>query len=401
MVHLDTRYPALIFKASRETIHHGAVGIARTLGRLGVPVYAVVEDRYTPLATSRYVTKSFIWDTWPGEHEMFLNAMSAIGEFIGRPTILIPVDDLSAICVAENAGTLSRWFLFPKLARDLPRQLANKASLYSLCAEIGIPCTRSIVPRSAGDVDEFIRHTALPVVVKAAEQWRLLNDRNNALVIRTREALFKLYESIEPKGRSQMVLQEYIPGEDWIYHGYSNSDMDLYLGFTGKKLLGYPLDAGSTATGISLGNEALMSQCEKLLRAISYSGVTDMDWRKDERDGQYKILDCNPRVGMNFRMFETGEAIDVVRAQHLNLSGRSFDCSPMVEGRMFTAESFYFLAVLRGVRRSALPAERSERQLPVRREFAWWSNDDRLPFLVMSMRLLLRTMKRAFRRMWT
>ena len=50
-----------------------------------------------------------------------------------------------------------------------------------------------------------------------------------------------------------------------------------------------------------------------------------MDWRRDERDGKYKILDCNPRVGQNFRMFENAAEIDVVRAQHLDLSGRPID----------------------------------------------------------------------------
>src|ERR1700690_77343 len=62
---LDTRFPALILKASRDFIHHGALGVARTLGRLDVPVYAVVEDAYTPLATSRYLTKAFVWKSWP------------------------------------------------------------------------------------------------------------------------------------------------------------------------------------------------------------------------------------------------------------------------------------------------------------------------------------------------
>ncbi len=50
---LDTTYPALILQAVRLAIHHGAVGIARSLGMLGVPVHAVVEDCYTPLAASR------------------------------------------------------------------------------------------------------------------------------------------------------------------------------------------------------------------------------------------------------------------------------------------------------------------------------------------------------------
>ena len=398
---LDTTYPALLFKASRDPIHHGAVGIARTLGRLGVPVYAVVEDSCTPLATCRYLTKAFVWKSWPSDHETFLHAISTIGEIIGHRTILIPMDDLSAIFVAENAVALSRWFLFPQLPRNLPRQLANKASFHSLCGRIGVPCPRTVVPHCADDVREFIKQTAFPVVLKAAEQWQLLNDRYNVKLIPTREALFEFCERTEFGAHSRMVLQEYIPGEDWIYHGYCDSETNLYVGFTGKKLLDYPPGSGSTALGVSLHNEVLRSQSEKLLRAISYSGISDMDWRQDNRNGQYKILDCNPRVGMNFRMFENSAAIDVVRAQHLNLTGHSIDSPKMIEGRLFTVESFYLLSSVRGGRRCVLASEADRCRLRGSRELAWWSRDDRLPFLVMSVRLLLRIIKRTFRRAWS
>jgi hypothetical protein len=48
--------------------------------------------------------------------------MLTIGKVIGRPTILIPADDLSAVVVAENAQALSPWFLLPQLSGNLSRQ---------------------------------------------------------------------------------------------------------------------------------------------------------------------------------------------------------------------------------------------------------------------------------------
>ena len=397
---LDTTCSVLIFKANRGVIHHGAVAIARTLGRLGVPVYAIVEDAYTPLACSRYLTKSFIWDLWPLDDEALLKAISTIGEIIGRPTVLIPMDDLSAVFVAENAHTLRRWFLFPLLPSDVPRQLANKLNLHSVCARIGIPCARTVAPRSAADISEFTKFTTFPVVVKVAEQWRLLYDKYNILMILTQDALFKFCEQLEDGDCERMILQEFIPGEDWIYHGYCDAEKSLYVSFTGKKLLSYPPGAGSTALGLSLSNETLRCRAESLLRAISYSGITDMDWRLDMRDGQYKLLDCNPRVGMNFRMFENGAGIDVIRALHLNLTGRNIDSSPMVEHRLFIAESYRLLAFLRGGGRTALRSPENLHCQLRSREFAWWSGDDPLPVFVMSVRLLVGVVKRALRRIW-
>jgi D-aspartate ligase len=395
---LDTTYPALILKASRGVIHHGALAVARTLGRLGVPVYAVVDDGYTPLASSRYITKAVVWKKWPNDPDSFLKSMSAIAEIIARPTIIIPIDDLSAISAAENATSLARWFLLPPVPLQIPRRLANKGSLRALCTEIGTPFARSVVPHSNEDVLAFARGTEFPIVAKATEQWLLLNDRFNVKVIKTPEELFGLYEQLDHAGRQRLILQEYIPGDDWVSHGYYNPKKNIAVTFTGRKLLDYPADAGSTAQGLSLGNETLRRESERFLQATGYSGIIDIDWRKDQRDGQYKILDCNPRVGQNFRMFEDIAGIDVVRAQHLDLSGRCIEGAAMIEGRLFTVESFYILRLLRNLRWGAVKRDASA--YPSKgSELAWWSSDDPLPSLVMSTRLLMRVLRSAFRRL--
>ena len=393
---LDAKYPALILKMSRGVIHHGALGVARTLGRVGVPVYAVVEDAYTPLAMSRYLTKAFVWDSCPIDPESFVKAMSLIAESIARPTIIIPMDDLSAVFVAENAANLARWFIVPPVPPQLPHQLANKACLHALCAEIGIPSARSVVPHSFDDVKAFTEGTEFPVVVKAAEQWLPLKDTLCAKVIQTREQLLDFCENYDYARSQRLIIQEYIPGDDWVSHGYYNSEKNISVTFTGRKLRAYPTDAGSTALGLSLDNEMLRCASERLLKAVAYSGIVDMDWRKDERDGQYKILDCNPRVGQNFRMFENSAGIDVVRAQHLDLSGRRIDNAALIEGRLFTVESFYVLALLRRLPRGASKQDAGKYLPPKGRELAWWSSDDPVPFLIMSMRLFIQVLKRAW-----
>lgn len=392
---LDAQYPALILKMSGTPIHHGALAVARTLGRLGVPVYGVVEDAYTPLAMSRYLSKAFVWDSSPTDPESFVKAMSVIGKFIARPAIIILMDDLSAVFVAENATSLTRWFIIPPVPPKLPRQLANKACFHALCAEIGIPLARSVVPYSWDDVRAFTESTKFPVVVKAAEQWLPLKDTFVTKIIPTPEELFSLCENYDYEGRQRLIIQEHIPGDDWICHGYYNSEKNISVTFTGRKLRSYPPDAGSTALSLSLDNEALRGASEKLLKAVAYSGIIDMDWRKDERDGQYKILDCNPRVGQNFRMFENSAGIDVVRAQHLDLSGRRIDNAALIEGRLFAVESFHALALFRRLPRGASKQDANKYLPPKSRELAWWSSDDPLPFLIMIGRQLIRVLGRA------
>ena len=53
---LDSGLPVLLVRVGRYPIHHGAVGVIRTLGRAGVPVYAVTDQGLTPTSISRYLT---------------------------------------------------------------------------------------------------------------------------------------------------------------------------------------------------------------------------------------------------------------------------------------------------------------------------------------------------------
>ncbi|KAB1980775.1 hypothetical protein [Streptomyces triticiradicis] len=74
-----------------------------------------------------------------------------------------------------------------------------------------------------------------------------------------------------------------------------------------------------------------------MCRRVGYSGLTDLDWRYDRRDGQYKLVDFNPRTGAQFRLFENVHGVDVVRAMHLDPTGRDVPDGAHAEGRVFVA----------------------------------------------------------------
>jgi D-aspartate ligase len=395
---LDARYPALLLRASSFADHHGALAVARTLGTCGVSVYAALDDRFTPLTASRHLARLFRWERWPRDSNEFVAATLRIGELIGRPTVIIPMDDLSAVLVAENTMHLRGAFLVPSVAPQLPRLLSNKASLHALCIEHGVPTVAGVTPHTIDDVRDFADRSTFPVMIKAAEQWLLVRSQINAKRISTRAELLALFDGVDPTQFPRTLLQEYVPGADWICHGYFNAEKNLGLTFTGRKLRGYPAGAGSTAVGLADSNDALAHEAERFLRGVGYSGIVDMDWRWDERDGNYRLVDCNPRIGQNFRMFETCAGIDVVRAQHLDLTGQLIPRAPMIEGRVFTVESYSLLGALRRIgrrsRASVVPLPHA-----ASRERAWWSLRDPLPFMVMAMRLPANVLSASWRRL--
>ena len=216
----------------------------------------------------------------------------------------------------------------------------------------------------------------------------------------TPEQAYKIYRRTEKQQVSNLIFQEYIPpayGEDWFYHGYRNIRSDCCIGFTGRKLRSYPPFAGPTTLGKTVVNDSLRQQVEALLKTISYSGVMDIDFRFDKRDGRYKLVDFNPRIGAQFRLFEDSAGIDVARALYLDLMGRRVPRCRPITGRTFIAEFHDLAASIGYFRKGRLTVHDWWLSLRGTRELSWFSRDDPLPFLMMYIRLLLRVVKRVLR----
>ena len=396
----DVTVPVLVLKIGRYAVHHGTLGIIRSLGKLGVPVYAVVDDRFAPAVASRYLTEAFAWDTGDRDAERLLTRVTRLGERLRRPTILIPTDDSAAAFIAEHARKLANWFLFPEVPADLPRRLSNKKDLHFLCRNVAVSCPDIELPRSIDDVYSFIERARFPVVVKAAESQRLPSGVPGVCVARNPKELLSHYQHAENPELPNLIFQEYIPdscAEDWIFHGYCNPQTGCLVAFTGKKLRSYPTSAGFTALGVSVRNESLVLQTTKFLTGIGYAGIVDIDYRLDKRTGEYLLLDFNPRIGANFRMFEDDARIDVVRALHLDLTGRTVYRLSVVEGRVFIVEPYDLFASISNILDGKLTVRGWWQSLKGSRELAWFNGDDPLPFLSMCARLLFRGIQRVVR----
>jgi D-aspartate ligase len=392
--------PVLVLGIDHEVLPQNLVGIIRSLGRMGVPVYAVVKDRFTPGAVSRYLTGAFTWPKPGRDTQRLLEGMAIISERLNRPAIVIPTDDFAAIFLAEQAATLQQWFLFPQPPPTLPRTLANKRELCLLCKRMGVACPEAVFPASIAEVREFVKHAAFPVVVKAAEGWLLPPGVRSTSIARNPEQLYAIYRSAESPHGPNLIFQEYIApayGEDWFYHGYCNGRSGCGVGFTGRKLRSYPPFAGSTTLGKAVVNQPLRQQAEALLQAVSYSGIVDLDYRFDKRDGQYKLVDFNPRIGAQFRLFEDDAGVDVARALYLDLTGRCVRASQSLDSRTFVVEFHDLAASLGYLRQGALTFHEWRLSLKGTKEWAWSCRDDPLPFLAVCMRLLLRVVEKVLR----
>src|SRR5205807_1916949 len=83
----DVSTPVVVLRGV-ESASHGALGILRSLGRLGVPVYAVACRRRTAAFFSRYCKGKYVWNVANGHAERSVNFLLDVGRKIGRRAIL-------------------------------------------------------------------------------------------------------------------------------------------------------------------------------------------------------------------------------------------------------------------------------------------------------------------------
>ncbi len=390
---IDTSTPAVVLKFDPNVMHHGALGAIRSLGRRGVPVYAVVEGPWAPAARSRYLAGRLAWRPDPDQAERTRAGLNRLAERIGRRAVLIPTDDAGAIFLAEQGDSLRDRFLFPAQPPALPRRLAGKHTLAQLCADLGVASPRVLVSDSAEKAHSFAAEVGFPLIVKLATPWTAAGTGlRPTTVVRCEADLTALWTSAEQAGAS-LMLQEFIPaqpGGDWFVHAYCDASGAGRPVFTGVKIRSYPAYAGLTSFGLAAANQRLSDEISRLFVRLGYRGIADLDLRQDPRDGSYKLLDFNPRLGAQFRLFRDWAGLDVVTAAYLDQTGQPYVVRGQVSGRRFVVENYDPLGALAYWRAGELGPASWLRSLYGVQETAWFAWDDLLPFGLMSVRMAAR-----------
>jgi predicted ATP-grasp superfamily ATP-dependent carboligase len=115
------------------------------------------------------------------------------------------------------------------------------------------------------------------------------------------------------------------------------------------------------------------------MKQLGYKGVLDIGYRYDHRDGEYKVLDVNPRIGATFRLFLDHDGLDVARALYLDMTGQSVPASAAREGRKWMVE-LDFKSCVDYYRDGNLSVGEWRQSLQGVEELGYFRRDDLKPF---------------------
>lgn len=366
----------------------------RTLGTEGVALYGVDGDRHAPAMLSRYCRERFVLEFKEDRPGPYLEGLLAIGRRLGRKAVLIATSDETTQFVADHAAALREHFIFPDNSPTLVRQLASKREMFDLATTHNVPTPRTVFPRGIDDVREYAVKGPFPVMLKGIYGNRLqLRTKSKMALVHTPDELLAQYQLMEDPDNPNLMLQEYIAGGDdqvYIFNGYFNRQADCLVGFTGHKIRQFPVHVGCASLGENRWNETVARTTTDFMKAVGYQGILDIGYRLDPRDGQYKVLDINPRVGQAFRLFVAENDHDVARALYLDYTGQPQPPVVSREGRRWIIEDYDLISSLHYWQEGSLRPLQWMRSFAGVQEGAWFNWKDPAPFLLMLKRLAQR-----------
>jgi len=276
---------------------HGSLEIARSLGRRGIRVWLITDDN--PLARlSRYVERSL---TWAGPRDD--SALSFVVALCQRHDlhdwVLFAGSDDDLCFVAQNHSTLAGLFTLTTPAWDTVRWAYDKRQMNTRAAELGIAYPRTQYPHVHDDPTDAA--LSFPVILKPtvregrnafvdAKAWRVDHPRDLAGRYEAAKALV---------GADTIMIQELIPGDGTAQYSYAAVwDRGAPVGsLVARRRRQYPVEFGFTSTFVeTVEAPEIEAAAARFLASLDYSGLVEIEFKYDARDGLYKILDVNARA---------------------------------------------------------------------------------------------------------
>jgi D-aspartate ligase len=272
--------------------------IVRSLGRHGIPVWVASPPNIKLASFSRYTQRTVAWPEGDFEAQAaFLLDLAEQHHLHGW--VLFPTSDESAALLAKFHDVLSRRFRVSTPTWDVLRWAYDKRLTYRLAAEQKVDYPLTICPMTEEDLHGA--ECEFPAILKPATHSimnRFTSDK--AWPARSRDELLERYREAKDLIPPDLILvQEMIPGGGESQFSYAAlcREGEPIVWLTARRTRQYPVDFGYSSSFVeTLDVPEIVEPSRRLLAAIRYTGLVEVEYKVDSRCGRYKLLDINPRL---------------------------------------------------------------------------------------------------------
>jgi predicted ATP-grasp superfamily ATP-dependent carboligase len=286
---------------------HGAViiggdfqglGIARNLAPLGIPVI-IVDPDFCIGRFSRFVRKYYKCPalTDPEAFVSFLERLAIDKGLTGW--IIYPTSDRAVFVLSRFRSQLSKYYLIPTPDWEITKFAYDKKLTCQLAQQANVPAPETFFPQSV----EQLRELSLdfPVILKPTIKENFFPfTKLKALKANNEEELIRGYKYMNSIiDASEIMIQELIRGGPNNLYSFCSLFRD---GVAKGKLIAkrqrqHPMEFGNATTfAFTCEIPEIEGFSIRLLKEMKYYGLSEVEFMYDDKDGEYKLLEVNPRT---------------------------------------------------------------------------------------------------------
>jgi len=211
--------------------------------------------------------------------------------------VLFPTrDDTVAMC-ARNLPALSQVFRPTTPPWEVIRQANDKRLTYRLAVENAVPVPRTWELGGGPPPADW----AFPSIIKPS-----IREKINALTVdkawrvENREDCEERYaEAARLLPAEEILLQELIPGggAEQMSFAALAFDGEAVCSLVARRTRQFPMDIGRASTFVETVEDPEVSDLgRRVVSALGHTGLVEVEFKRDPRTGEPKLLDINPRL---------------------------------------------------------------------------------------------------------
>jgi D-aspartate ligase len=321
---------------------------------------------------------------------------------------LFPVRDDDVLLCSRHRQELFKHYAFIMPSHEIVEALVTKDGLQRMAEASLVEAPRMFVPGSREELAAKLNDLPYPVILKPvfSPSWLRveitsllregpLSNPPKVALCRDPGELMRTYDRIAAFD-DRMIVQEVIPGEDERLAYccfYVDRERRPRAVFAGRKLRILPVGFGSASYVRSFHDPDLERVTLRLLAGTGYRGLGGVEFKKDARDGRYKLIEFNARFGL-WDSLATRCGMDIPYLAYQDALGRTIETrTDYRDGVPWLDSQRDIRAFLIYRRLGRLKTSDWLRSLAGEKAWAVYAPDDRKPGLIATLHL--------FDRPWT
>lgn len=306
----------------------GEIGLVRSLGQAGIPVYVGSYYDDNIAYYSRYCTRKVHFS-----HSLsrdFVDRLIALGKEEGRKMVFFSDDDRAVLTFSRYRDELRPYYYFNLPVHDLVNTILDKRAFAALAERLNLPVPKSFMPESEEEADECARTMEFPCILKPShkDDWwnprfkELVGPYRKAILCNSREELLDMYRRVIQINPA-VVVQEYIDGDDLDLYSvnlYCNAEGEPLAHFIGHKLRIYPIHAGVGSLVETVDDQEIGRAALDAAHRLGLRGHVNIQFKRDRRTRALKIMEMHTRNSL-WAYLATGAGLNITAVAYYDMIG--------------------------------------------------------------------------------